>query len=138
MPLLAGSNIMLIIGIFSGYQNQLIVRRFWIRKLTNKPNMESMNSNDLGRQNSDSDRRLCIRPVFSWDVHDKIINVRFSACFCSYFSSKSSKFSPAALPTQVLLSRLGFGKIVLSRVGSEDTPPPHPTPKSNIRGILGE
>ena len=54
------------------------------------------------------------------------INVRFSARFCSYVSSKASKFSPAALPTQVLLSRLGFWKIVLSRVG-----------KSNTREILG-
>ena len=98
--------------------------------------MESMKLDCLGDKNRMISTGICESDQFlvriSWKMYGFLtVSGRISV-------SKPQKFSPAALPGQVLLIRPGFQKIVLSRPGSQDTPPPHPTPKSNIREILAE
>ena len=103
-------------------------------ELDRNPNVESMKLDGLGNKIPMTSTGICESDQFlvriSWKMYGFLtVSGRISV-------SKPQKFSPAALPGQVLLIRPGFQKIVLSRPGSQDTP--HPTPKSNIREILAE
>ena len=78
--------------------------------------MESMKLDCLGDKNRMISTKICESDQFlvriSWKMYGFLtVSGRISV-------SKPQKFSPAALPGQVLLIRSGFQKIVLSRPGS--------------------